>query len=127
MKRLWSLFLGVSFVTCVAASEVSVNVTVEVKNIRNNQGNILVMAQIDDHSTPVYGWSKITGHTAQVVLKNVGTKECVISVFHDENGNWKLDTDERGIPIEGFARKIYKPDSHEPFQVKLYYFQNEAL
>lgn len=127
MKRLLSLCFWVSFVTCVSALEVNGNITVEVKNIRNEKGNILVMMQVNENSEPIYGWVKITGHTVEVTLKGTGAQEYVISVFHDENGNWKLDTDERGIPIEGFARKIYQTDSHEACRLKLYYPKDEEL
>lgn len=127
MRRLLGFCLLASFVTCVSALEVDGNITVEVKKIRNKRGNILVMAQINENSEPIYGFAEITGHTVEVTLKGTGAQEYVISVFHDENGNWKLDTDERGIPIEGFARKNYQTDSHEPCCLKLYYPKDEEL
>lgn len=127
MRRLLGFCLLASFATCVSALEVDGNITVEVKKIRNKKGHILVMAQINENSEPIYSFAKITGHTVEVTLKGTGAKEYVISVFHDENGNWKLDTDERGIPIEGFARKNYQTDSHEPCCLKLYYPKDEEL
>lgn len=90
MRRLLGFCLLASFATCVSALEVDGNITVEVKKIRNKRGNILVMAQINENSEPIYGFAEITGHTVEVTLKGTGAQEYVISVFHDEmvTGNW---------------------------------------
>ena len=79
--------------------------SVSVGNIRNNNGNILVMLQADEKSKPVYGMAKAQKGEVNVMIKDVSGKEVTISVFHDENENWQMDTNERGMPNEGIARK----------------------
>lgn len=54
MRRLLGLCLLASFATCVSALEVNGDITIEVKNIRNKKGNILVMAQVNENSEPIY-------------------------------------------------------------------------
>ena len=77
--------------------------SISIDNIRNDNGNILVMLQAEEVT-----WDHFT-----------------ISVFHDENENWQIDTDEQGKPVEGFAREKHHPKKKEDAcKLKLFYFDN---
>lgn len=47
--------------------------------------------------------------------------------FHDENGNWELDMNEQGIPVEGYAREKCKKeaDASATVKMKMYYPVND--
>lgn len=65
--------------------------------------------------------------TVTVVLKDVPWEKFLISLFHDENGNWELDKNEQGIPVEGYAREKCKkePEASATVKVKMYYPVND--
>lgn len=104
----------------------SQTITVKISNIRGEKGQILVMAQAGEESKPVYGMSKPEKGIAIVRLKNVTWEKFDISIFHDENGNWKLDMNEENMPKEGYARKTCKASKEEEMiELKIYYPENE--
>ena len=100
--------------------------SVSVGNIRNNNGNILVMLQADEKSKPVYGMAKAQKGEVNVMIKDVSGKEVTISVFHDENENWQMDTNEQGMPSEGFAREKYHLKEGNRCKLKLCYLTNSS-
>lgn len=62
---------------------------------------------------------------AECILENIPDGKYAITVFHDENGNGKLDTGMFGIPKEGYgfsnnARGMFGPPSFgdSSFEVK---------
>ena len=61
------------------------------------------------------------------VLKDVPWEKFLISLFHDENGNWELDMNEQGIPVEGYAREKCKKeaDASATVKMKMYYPVND--
>lgn len=108
-----------SFPTLLSAQN---KITVNFSNIKIIQGQIYVGLYTsegdfmkDDENfrnciTPV------SDNTAQCILENIPNGKYAISVFHDENGNGKLDTGMFGIPKEpyGFsnnARGTFGPPS----------------
>lgn len=120
MKRLLFVML---VVVCYQVAAIAQDVKVEVRGIRSEKGNIMVMAQKDSESEPVYAMATAVKDTVMVVLKNVPGDKFLVSLFHDENGNWKLDTNEQGIPIEGYAREKGKKEEGKPtiIKMKVYY------
>lgn len=85
----------------------SKTVTVQIKNIKNTKGQLVVGLYSNAKSflkTPQSGEIiKIKTNSATVVFKNVTVGTYAISLFHDENSNEKLDTNFMGIPKESFA------------------------
>ena len=59
--------------------------------------------------------------------KDVPWEKFLISLFHDENGNWELDMNEQGIPVEGYAREKCKKeaDASATVKMKMYYPVND--
>lgn len=84
------------------------NLEITISGIRNSKGKILVMIESDNLKTPSKYMSEITGKSCNFVLKNIQEGTYKISAFHDENGNYEIDKDEKGIPTEGFILKTIK-------------------
>lgn len=97
-------------------------VIVEISNVRGDQGAVLVMAKAGEDVEPVYGMAKPEKGKAVIRLENVSWEKFDLSVFHDENENWRLDmTDGKG-PAEGCAMKSCAFKGEEAtFKLKLYY------
>lgn len=88
MKRvLCSLFV---FIFVYGYAE-ACTVVVEVSNVRDTLGCVLVMAQSGKDSKPVYGMAKPENGKAVIRLENVNWEKFDVSVFHDENNNRQLD------------------------------------
>lgn len=101
-------------------------IIVKVSNIRGEQGTILVMAQSGKESKPVYGMAKPEKGEATITLENVEWEQFDLSVFHDENENYKMDFTDDKKPAEGYAMKNCKTrKEEETVKLKLYYPSNE--
>ena len=87
--KAWKLVLTVIFaLASVAAAAKTLEITVT--DIRSDKGNVLAMAKVAGHEQPVYGMSP--------------AKTAEVSLLHDEDGDYKMKTGERG-PAEGYAAK----------------------
>ena len=111
MKTLHLLLAASFMLASTAVSAKTLEVTVS--DIRNDKGNILVMAKVAGQEQPVYGMA--AARAGKVVV----TAE--LSLFHDEDGDYKMKRGERG-PAEGYAtRKCKLPAEHNTATLKLYY------
>ncbi len=89
------------------AAAIAQPVTVTFSHLTPTQGTLMVGVYISEAD---YGAGKasggtmvpVTGDTAQVTI-DVPEGDCALKVFHDVNGNGKLDTNPFGMPIEPFA------------------------
>ena len=98
--RRW-LFLLLMVVCCQVAVCAEREILVVVTQVRNAEGNILVMIRTDVNKQSFYGLSKAQKGTVSVVVKGIFDGPFLVSVFHDENSDWKMDMDEQGKPVEG--------------------------
>jgi uncharacterized protein (DUF2141 family) len=55
---------------------------------------------------------RVNGPETLIVFTNLSAGEYAFKIFHDENGNSKLDTDMLGIPSEAY---IFSNDASDPF------------
>ena len=124
MKRLLLIALGI---VCCQVIIFAQEVKVEIRGIRSAKGNIMVMAQADSESKPVYAMVPAVKDTVTVTLKDIPWKEFLVSLYHDEDANWELDMNDKGIPVEGYAREKFKKEQDAPatVKVKIYYPVNE--
>lgn len=124
MKRAALLIILAMIVTYSTAG--ARTIIVKVSNIQGEQGTILVMAQYGKESKPVYGMAKPEKGEVTITLENVEWEQFDLSVFHDENGNYKMDFTDDKKPAEGYAMKNCKPQKEEEIvKLKLYYPSNE--
>ena len=127
MKRVLFLF-GMALFAWLQSNAQTVNV--EVAGIRNDNGNIMVMAQSKNVAKgdtcsmkTIYAKAKAAKNSVMIQLNGVKTKDIILSVFHDENNNYQLDMDDQHRPVEGFARGSYhvNPITPTAIKIKLYY------
>lgn len=74
-------------------------VTFEISNITDCTGNVLL--SIGDGE--FYGMAEADSDLVRISLSGIPDGTHKIYVFHDANGNWTLDKDEQGTPLENCA------------------------
>ena len=101
--KAWKLVLTVIFaLASVAAAAKTLEITVT--DIRSDKGNVLAMAKVAGHEQPVYGMSPAKRGEVVVTLEDIDAETAEVSLLHDEDGDYKMKTGERG-PAEGYAAK----------------------
>jgi len=102
-----------------------VSLKIEIKNLENNQGRIVLDFR-DGNDMVLKDFSeKIINKQCVIIVNNLKPGKYSFKYFHDENNNIELDTNVLGIPKEGYgfsndARcKFGPPDFKETvFEVK---------
>lgn len=120
--KLSQLILTTMVVSAMSFTAVSAkSLTIKVNNVRNEKGKILVMGTISGVKEPVYKMVPAKSGEVILELKDLNTDALEISLFHDENGNFKMDMGERG-PVEGYVTKKCKlKEQANEMTVTLYY------
>lgn len=100
--KILQLLLAVGFaLASMAVSAKTLEVTVS--DIRSDKGSILVMAKaVDGQEQPVYGMAAAKTGKVAVTLEGIDAETAEVSLFHDEDGDYKMKMGERG-PAEGYA------------------------
>lgn len=119
MKILHRLLTAGLALASVAASAKTLEITVS--DVRNDKGTILVMAKVAGREQPVYGMAAAKAGKVAVTLEGIDADTAEVSLFHDEDGDYKMKMGERG-PVEGYATKKCKlPEERNTAALKLYY------
>ncbi|WP_323755539.1 DUF2141 domain-containing protein [Roseivirga sp.] len=86
-----------------------VTITVTISNVRNSTGSLLVGLYNKDTDFP-QGEPYMTqvvvlksSSDKKITFEGVPAGDYAIAVIHDENGNEDMDTNEYGMPTEGFG------------------------
>lgn len=104
------VYFWIALAPCLLFSQYTI--TVHVHNVRSASGNIMVAAYDSaetflSHDRALKA-SSASAHTGKVTLniEDLPAGEYALGVFHDANGNGKLDTNWLGIPKEkvGFSK-----------------------
>jgi uncharacterized protein (DUF2141 family) len=94
-----------SIVALLALAEVTGSITVEVGNVRNSHGRVIVDICPQDRflkdDCPYHGEAQAQAGETTVIVANVPAGRYAAQSFHDENGNSKVDQALFGIPKEG--------------------------
>lgn len=116
MKKI--LMLAAALAAAATLSAKTLEITVP--NVRNSKGSILVMAAVPGQEKPVYGMAEAQEGAVVLTLEIPGdTAE--VSLFHDENGDYKMAMGDRG-PTEGYAAKKCKlAEERTAVRMKLFY------
>lgn len=113
MLRTTALLIGalatVAFVPAHSPARID-TLTITVEDIRNDRG-VIAAALFDEaaaerfpNAEPAFGTSVAAGATGVVItFENVAAGRYAVALIHDENENGELDTNEFGIPSEGFG------------------------
>ena len=96
-------FIAPAFFTAVYAADL----TVEIKGVATSNGQVFI-ALYDKADGWMRGGLKNVGVTANkdgvsYEFKDLPAGDYAISIYHDENGNGKFDTNLVGMPIEPYA------------------------
>ena len=85
-------------------------ISVEVSGFRNDKGQLGCSLFNGPDGFPRDGskvfrhmWAPIHGGHAQCVFPGVPASDYAVTIFHDENGNKKFDSNFVGYPLEGYG------------------------
>ena len=85
-------------------------ISVEVSGFRNDKGQLGCSLFNGPDGFPRDGskvlrhmWAPIHGGRAQCVFPGVPAADYAVTIFHDENGNKKFDSNFVGYPLEGYG------------------------
>ena len=102
-----------------AATAKTLEITVE--DVRSDKGQILVMAAAAGQERPIYGKADAKKDSVVVTLTGLEADTVEVSLFHDEDGDFKMKTGGRG-PQEGYAaRKCKLPADTNAAKLRLCY------
>lgn len=100
---IYGVMLFVSVIMCRAQS----NLTVNIENLKNNDGDILVGLYDNPSNFPRKVATgkviKVTEKEMHVTFPDIKPGNYAVSVLHDENQNKDLDQGKLGIPKEGYG------------------------
>ena len=114
LTTLAALVLGTA-----AATAKTLEITVE--DVRSDKGQILVMASVAGQEQPVYGKADAKKGSVVVTLTGLEADAVEVSLFHDEDGDFKMKMGDRG-PLEGYAAKKCKlPADANAAKLRLHY------
>lgn len=118
MKTLLAMLAALALGSAAATAK-TLEITVE--DIRSDKGLILVMAAATGQEQPVYGKADAKKGSVVVTLTSLEADTIEVSLFHDEDGDFKMKTGSRG-PQEGYAaRKCKLPANTNAAKLRLYY------
>ena len=97
--------LAPSSARLTAQSSGTCSLTVRVTGIRNADGNIRLVLRQDENTIVEARQIEIDAKTltAQTVFEKLPEGSYSVGVIHDNNKNGKLDTNEMGMPVEGYG------------------------
>ena len=110
-------------IICANIATSKEEITLNIKGINNNDGNILVMASSKSLKNPIMKLEKATkdGVEIKIVIPD-NVEELEFSIMHDENSNYKMDMTEQGVPMEGYAlKKININEDSSEYTIRLTY------
>ena len=126
MKNLYLLFILTLFFSNLTIAQIKLEV--EIENLRNGSGNILV-ALIDAEKNQVMGKTgQIQNGKSLIVFENLKPEKYAIKYIHDENANGKLDKNFMGIPKEGYgiSNNAYGFFGPEEFEKQLFVLRRSS-
>ena len=107
---LFSTLASVGLVIKASAVENSANLTVAIKGIQNQKGQVCLRIYDSERGFPLGNNSelksqctKITGNSLKQEFPGLKKGTYAVAVIDDQNDNNKLDRDFLGIPEEGFG------------------------
>ena len=122
MKTLLAMLAALALGSAAATAK-TLEITVE--DVRSDKGQILVMAAAAGQERPIYGKADAKKGSVVVTLTGLEADTVEVSLFHDEDGDFKMKTGSRG-PQEGYAaRKCKLPADTNAAKLRLCYHAPE--
>lgn len=118
MKTLLAMLTALALGSAAATAK-TLEITVE--DVCSDKGQILVMAAAAGQERPIYGKADAKKGSVVVTLTGLEADTVEVSLFHDEDGDFKMKTGSRG-PQEGYAvRKCKLPADTNAAKLRLCY------
>lgn len=110
------LLIGLSI-----ASANAKNLILKIDNVRSAKGKIMAMVTIPGLKEPLYRMVDATVGEVVLEFADIEAQAIELSLYHDEDGNFKLAMGDRG-PLEGYVTKKCKLlEPQTELELKLYY------
>jgi uncharacterized protein (DUF2141 family) len=109
---------------CFTPSNAQLSLTIEITNLKNNHGHVL-LSLYDENEVQIKGLkSSIDSSKSKFQINGLKPAKYAFKYFHDENDNDHLETNSLGIPLEGFgfsnnAKGFLGPPSFEKWVFEL--------
>ncbi len=101
MKRLLSVFAG--FILVSSYSFAQFTLTVDITDLRNNTGKIMLQVYDEKEKVIAEEISDISDKKATVTIKDLKEGKYAVRFYHDENLNQVMETNMFGKPTEGYG------------------------
>jgi uncharacterized protein (DUF2141 family) len=122
MKNLILIVIFLMFIPIISHSQITL--TVELEQLRNNNGKLLLELN-DENEKVIKGFSeKISDNKCIIIINDLNPGKYAFKYFHDENNDEEINTNFMGIPKEGYgfsnnAKGTYGPPSFEKMLFEL--------
>lgn len=129
MKFQKLIFLAITFLACSVGFGQH-KLSLEIEGVPSNSGNVCVAVYENQDSFLKFdkvfkiGSEKAVKGNTHIEINDIPSGEYAVAIFHDENGNQKLDTNFMGIPKETVAfskgkMKMFGPPKFDECMFKI--------
>lgn len=120
MKKVFLMCFALTLISNLSYSQFKLDI--EIKEIRNNTGNILFQFFDENEKVLVQEMSQVKDLKCSFSIKNLNPGKYAVRYFHDENLNGKMETNRLGKPTEGygFSNNVVGKRAMPPFEEWLF-------
>lgn len=122
MKKLFFALFALTLISYPAMPQDTLSI--EILGIRNDENAIMLQLFNENEEVIRQEMGPIVENKCTIIIKNLKPGKYAVRYFHDENGNESLDTNNLGIPTEGygFSNDAYGMFGPKPFSEWLFEF-----
>ncbi|MEW6088931.1 MAG: DUF2141 domain-containing protein [bacterium] len=110
MKKIYLITIFLLFNSIISANDLSGTIRVVITDFRNDKGSLKIALFNSKEGFPDNGKkafikekTTIRDKKAEFIFNDIPYGIYAVSIYHDENGNDKLDSNFLGIPKEGYG------------------------
>jgi uncharacterized protein (DUF2141 family) len=122
MKKFFSALFALTLISNLAMSQDTLRI--DILGIRNDE-NVIMLQLFNENQEVIRQEMGAVGESkCTIIIGNLRPGKYAVRYFHDENGNGTLDTNNLGIPTEGygFSNDAYGMFGPKPFSEWLFEF-----
>jgi uncharacterized protein (DUF2141 family) len=120
MNNLFLIFVGLTLISNSSFSQFKLDI--EIPEIRNNKGNIMLQLLDENEKVLTQEMSPIKDQKCSFSIINLKQGKYAVRYYHDENLNGKMETNLAGKPTEGygFSNNVIGKFGPPPFEKWLF-------